>query len=289
YEQCIARTNEWLQRATNPGSTPYILLGQSYYQLKRYREAVAPVEKAIEIAGAQGKAVQESWYLLLRVFHYELGEYGKVIEVLQRLVAAFPRPEYWKQLAAMYGEKGDDKRRLAAYDVAYQQGALTTESEHVMFGQLLIQAGAPYQGARVIRAGIESGVIAKTADNYRLLSQALTLAKEDADAIAALKSAAALSNDGELDARLAQSYLNLDRWKEAAESARAALGKGVDRSDQVQVLLGMALFEMDQYAAAKDAFRKAQSAPGSQKAASQWIAFIDREQERLAALSGALP
>lgn len=285
YQECVDRTTEWLQNSTNPGSTPYILLGQSYYQLKQYRKAVAPVEEAISIARAQGKPVQESWYLLLRIFHYELKDYRQVVNVLHRLVAEYPKVEYWKQLGAIYGEMNQPEKQLAVYDVAYQQGALVTEAEQLLLGQLLIQAGAPYRGARIIRSGIENGVIEASAANYRLLSQAWTLAKEDQDAIAALTAAAGLSSDGELDARLAQSHLNLGEWDKAASAARAALGKGVDDADQVQVLLGMALFEMDRYDDAKAAFRKAQKAPGSERAASQWIAYIDREQERLAALN----
>jgi tetratricopeptide (TPR) repeat protein len=287
YRAAIAGVSQWLETATNPGANPYILLGQAYYQLKEYEQAVPAVNQAIEITRAQGKRINENWYLLLRLFHYELGNYPEVIRVLEQLISEYPKKEYWLQLAAMHGETGATEKRLAIYGVAHAQGMLATETEQVLYAQLLLQAGIPYKAGTILRAGIESGTIEKTASNYRLLSQAWTLAQEDSDAIEALVAAARLSGDGELDARLAQSYLNLGNFAQSAEAARSALKKGVNDSDQVQVLLGMALCEMDRYDDARQAFRRAQESPGSRDTASQWIAFLDREQAREAALESS--
>lgn len=284
YERAIESLNQWLQGETNPGPRPYILLGQAYYQLQRFADAVRPVETAISIAKQQGLRIEENWYLLLRVFYYELEDYPRVIEVLETLVREYPRRDYWLQLAAMYGETGNAPRRLACYDAAYLQGFLDRESELTLYAQLLLQDQIPFRAGVVLESGIEDGIVEKNPRNYRLLSQAWTLAREDAKSIEALKEAAALSDDGELDARLAQAWANLGEWEKAVESARRALTRGVDRRDQVQMVLGMALFELDRYEDAKEAFRQAQASPASQQTASQWINYIGQEQERLASL-----
>jgi len=284
YEKAIESLNRWLQGEANPGPQPYILLGQAYYQLQRYADAVRPVETAISIAKQQGTKIEENWYLLLRVFYYELENYPKVVEVLETLVREHPRKEYWLQLAAMYGEIGDTKKRLAAYDAAYAQGFLDRGSEITLYAQLLLQEQIPYRAGVVLQKGIDDGLVEKDSRNYRLLSQSWTLAKEDAKSIAALQEAAALAEDGELDARLAQAWANLGEWEKSQEAARRALSRGVERADQVQMVLGMALYELDRYEDAKNAFRQAQSSPGSRQTASQWINYIDQEQERLASL-----
>jgi Flp pilus assembly protein TadD len=121
-----------------------------------------------------------------------------------------------------------------------------------------------------------------------VLSQAWTLAKEDDKAIGSLKAAARLSDEGELDARLAQAYLNTDEWEKAAESARTALRKGIEKEHEVQLLLGMSLFQLDRFEQAKTAFRAAMSAEASRTVAASWISYIEKEQNRLGELRATL-
>ncbi|MBZ0270174.1 hypothetical protein K8I85_18630, partial [bacterium] len=149
---------------------------------------------------------------------------------------------------------------------------------------LLIRAKIPYRAATVLEKGLQDSVVDATAENYRLLSQAWSMAREDERSIAALGVAASMSEDGELDALLARSYLGQDDWTKAVEAARSALRKGADDEDQLQLILGMALFELARYDEAKSAFLEARAAPESRTAASQWIAYIDRELRRLADL-----
>ena len=100
-------------------------------------------------------------------------------------------------------------------------------------------------------------------------------------AVVALREAAALSGDSELDARLAQAHLNLGAWEDAAAAAETSLKKGVDDADEVQLILGMALYELERYPDAIDAFRVAQKTAKSAAMAGQWIRAIESEQNRL--------
>jgi tetratricopeptide (TPR) repeat protein len=288
YERSIDSLNRWLAATPDPAPDPYILLGQAYYQLERHREAIEPVRKAIEIAKNKGRQIQENWYLLLRVFYYELEEYEQALDTLKILVREHPKRQYWLHLAALYGELDRERERLHVYEIAYLQGFLERGDEIRLLAQLLLEADVPYRAGVVLQQGLGDGLVEKSAENYRLLSQAWTLAHEDHRAIEALKAAAALSDDGELAARLAHVYLNIDEWSEAATAARAALQKGVHDEDQIQLLLGMALFELERYDEAKSAFRGAMSSPDSRNAALQWINYIDKEQERLLELRRSL-
>lgn len=289
WNKAIDLINQWLKTAENPGPDPYILLGSGYYQLEKYKDMIAPIEKAMEIARGRDVAIKEQWWLLLRVAYYELENYKKVRDILEVLVVNWPKKEYWTQLAAMYGELGQEKMQLAAYEAAYDQGMLIRSAELVQLAQLFLQAEVPYKAARVLDKGIAEGKVEKTADNYRLLSQAWALSAEDRKAIPALKSAASMSNDGDLDVRLAQSYLNLSEFGDCIESARAGIRKGgVKRADTANVVLGMCLYETDRYEDAKKAFRAAAQDKRSAATANQWILFIEREQERLLQLERSL-
>lgn len=289
YDEAAKKLEQWFRLATDPGPEPYVLLGQAYYSQERYKDAIPQIEKAISLARSEGKEVKENWWLLLRVCYFELGNYPKVVEILEELIKYDQKKEYWTQLSSMYGEIGDDRKQLLAYEMAYIQGFLDRGPELVTLAQLYMQAGVPWRGANVLDAGFRKDLIEKNAANYRLLAQAYQMAQEDEKSLAPLTEAARLSGDGELSVRLAQAYVNLGRWEEAAAAAREGLQKGgLKRPDSANVLLGMSLFNMKRYGPARSAFAEAQKDSRSSEMAAQWIAYIGKEEERESELERAL-
>lgn len=289
WPKAIELINEWLKTAQNPGPEPYILLASAYYQQEKWNQMVPPIEKAIQIARDRNQAVKEQWWLLLRVPYYEQQNYKKVRDILEILVAQWPKKEYWTQLSAMYGELGQDAKQLGSYESAYDQGLLTRNSELVQLAQLFLQAEVPFKAARVLEKGMEAGQVEKSMENYRLLSQAWTLAMDDARSVPPLEKAAGMSNDGDLDVRLANNYLNLSRFDQCIKAANSGIQKGrLERNDLAYMVLGMCQFERDQLEPAKTAFRKAAQDKRSAKSAQNWITYIEREQERLAQLERSL-
>lgn len=284
YAKTVEYLDRWIGEAANPGPEPYMLLGQARYELERYGEAIDPIETAVRISRGRGRKVDEAWYMLLRACHYALGDYPRTIEVLETLVSEYPREEYWTQLAALYGDAGNERRRLAAYELAYLQGYLDERREIVLLAQLLLQAGVPYRAGAVLARGLADGFVEGTAEEYGLLSQAWTLAKEDGKAIEALTRAAALTDDGEFDARLAYAHADRSEWEKAAESARTALARGVAERARIQVLLGMALFELEKFEEAKKAFQVARSSPDMRRTAARWVDYIESERIRISEL-----
>ena len=226
---------------------------------------------------------------MLRVFYFELGDYDKVAEILHQLLVMNPKREYWIQLSGIYGEREQSRKQLISYEMAYLQGMLTTGREIVTLSQLYLQAEVPYKAGVVLEKGLNDGLVEKNARNYRLLSQAWTLAREDSKAIPTLIQAARLSDDGELDIRLARAYANLGQWSQAADAATQAIAKGgLRRSDQANILLGMSLYNLDRYPQAISAFRVAREDERSRKDAGRWITHIGSEQQRQASLREAI-
>lgn len=284
YETAIGHLTSWLEVADNPGPEPYVLLGQGYYQLGQLDKAVAPVRRAIAIAEERGSKVQENWYALLRVIFYETQDYENLLDVLETLVTKYPAKEYWLHLSSAYGEMGNTERQLASYEMAYQQGYLTKGTEIVLLAQLLLQAEVPYRAGVLLQEGLDSGLIEGSAANWRLVSQAWILAQENEKAIASLSRAAELSEDGELHARIAQTYVNLGEWEKAVDAVEVALGKGVDDPHELRLMQGMAYFEMGRYPEAKTAFEAARKFPEGRATASRWLSFVEREEQRLSEL-----
>jgi tetratricopeptide (TPR) repeat protein len=111
---------------------------------------------------------------------------------------------------------------------------------------------------------------------------------EDEKSIPALKAAAGLADHGELDARLANAYLNIGEHASCVSSGRAALRKGNIKSpDYIHITLGHCLYYQRKYSAAKTAFREAEKVRRSRRTSAQWIRVINadiarNEQIRLA-------
>jgi hypothetical protein len=98
-----------------------------------------------------------------------------------------------------------------------------------------------------------------------------------------------MSKDGELYARLAQSYLNLSDYKPCIDASNQAISKGgLKSTGNAYLILGMCQFESDMLGSAKASFRKALGDSKVAKNASSWINYVESEEARLQQLEDSL-
>jgi len=288
YGRALELLNKWFILETNPASDPFILKAQIMYQLKRYSEMVEPIENAMQVARKRNKPVKEDWYVLLNFAYFSQEDYQKVRDIQKILLENWPKKRYWFSLAGAYSELGEDQNLIAAYDAAYTQGMLEKETEYLTMAQLYMQREVPYKAAILLDERMKNGTVTKNEKNYRLLSQAWQMSQEDERAIPALTQAARLSDDGELDVRLGNAYLNLGKYDDCVKSVKTGIRKGdLKHLDNAQISLGMCLYNVRQYNDAKSEFRKSARVEKSRRMSNQWIRVIDadiarNEQIRLA-------
>ena len=281
YDKALRLLDEWFALETNPAPDPYILYAQNLYQVNRYADMVRPIETAMEVAAKREQEVKEDWYVLLNFAYFQQENYAKVRDIQKILLAKWPKKRYWFSLAGAYTELGEDDNLMAAYDAAHTQGLLEKEAELVTMAQLYMQHEVPYKAATLLDREMEAGRVSKDAKNYRLLSQAWTLAAEDEEAIPALQQAARLSNEGELNLRLGNAYLNLGQYEQCVAAIRDGIEKGGIKSpDNAQISLGMCLYNEKEYRNAIAAFREAGKTQRSRRIANQWITVIESDIER---------
>ena len=281
YQKALQTLDKWFTLEPNPAPEPYILKAQNLYQLNRIKDMIEPVQTAMRIARERDKPIKEDWYVLLNFAYFNEENYAQVRDIQKILLENWPKKRYWFSLAGAYTELGEDNNLIAAYGAAHDQGMLEKESELVTMAQLYMQAEVPYKAATLLEKEMDGGRVSKNAKNYRLLSQAWMLSMEDERAVPALKEAARLSDDGELDVRLGNTYLNLGNYDDCISAVQAGLRKGgLKNPDNAQISLGMCLYNKRRYQAAIDAFRVAAKTPRSRKIANQWISVINAEVER---------
>jgi tetratricopeptide (TPR) repeat protein len=280
YESALAVVRQLMAAIPEPSADVLMIEGQALFQLGRYDEALVPIKTAIDMYREQGQRPRENWLLLLRVIYFEQKEYELMIDVVKELIAYYPKDTYVLTLAGIYSELGNTKMQLALTEVLYEKGMLSTASHITNLANLYLLHGLPYKAAKVLDKEMADNIVESNERNLRLLSQAWYQAREDEKAIPPLERAAGMSEDGELYVRLAQAHLNLENWAEAADAVQKGIQLGgLKRNDTANIMLGMALFNQ----------KRLEQARRSQRAAQQWIAYVDSELKRRDLMNQELP
>ena len=290
YEGALQVVRQLMQVVQEPSADIYMIEGQALFQLTRYDEALVPIKTAIDMYRDQGQVPKENWLLLLRVIYFEQKDYESMIGVVKELIVHYPKDTYVLTLAGIYSELGDTKKQLALTEVLYEKGLLNTASHVTNLANLYLLHGVPYKAAVILEKEMKEEIVESNERNLRLLSQAWYQAREDQKAIPPLERAAQLTNDGDLYIRLAQANINLERWGEAAEAVQKGLkAGGLKRTDQANIMLGMALFNQKRLEQARRAFERAQGDNRSARAAAQWINYVDSEIKRRDLMNQEVP
>ena len=290
YKSALVTIDRLMQAVAEPSADIFMLKGQALFQMEKYDEALGPIKIAIDMYREQGRPPKENWLLLLRVIYFERNDYDNMLNVVKELLVYYPKDTYILTLAGIYSEQGDTKKQLALTEVLYEKGLLNSASNVTNLANLYLMHGLPYKAAVLLQVEMDKKVVEANERNLRLLSQSWYQAREDQKAIAPLKIAAGMATDGELYVRLAQSHINLEQWKDASVAAEKGLKMGgLKRTDQANIMLGMALFNQKRLTQARRAFERANQDKRSARTANQWIQYVDSEIKRAELMSQDAP
>ncbi len=281
YPKAIETINKWFAAAPEPSLNAYMLLGQAYYQLENYRGALTPLIDAREMLATRNETPKEILLLLLQNIYLQLDDYPNMINILRELVVLFPKAEHWRSLSAAYSELEQYDKQMAILEMLYESGNLENGRSQMNLANLYLMHEAPHKAAVLIDKGMKDGKIEEEERNLQLLAQSWQQSQEMEESLVPLVKATKIAKDGNLHVRLAQSYINLDRYEDAAKILEEGLKKGgIDRMDQAYLMLGMAQFELLKFEAAKNAFANAGKDERSKKAADDWRKYVESEQSR---------
>lgn len=285
YAGALHHLNLWQEANAKPlTSNQEMLFAQVYFQDKQFVDSLMHIENAMIAAKKDNKAPKENWLVLQRATHYELNQPKQVTRVMEQLVRLYSKPQYWIQLAGMYGEIGEEDKQVAVMEAAYQAGYITKSSEIMTLAQLYQFHGAPFKAAELLNEAIEQGTVVAQEKSLDLLARAYLDAKEPNKAIKVLKQLSQLADSGKYDALLAQTYLNIEQWKKAIIYADKAIAKTNENSEasylgNMYLAKGMANFNLKEFKSSLAAFVKAEKLPKIKKTAQQWAKYVEREQE----------
>ena len=294
FETALDYMKRWFAISYSPGPSEYILVGQIHFQRKDFPAAAQAIEAAISLAQDRELTVRENWWAMLNFAHFEMENYDKVIEILEILVRDFPKRQYWIQLAGVYGQEGQEREQLMAFEAAHVAGFLDKESDVMTFGGLLMQNEVPWRGAKYMQVGLDAELVERTPRNLQQIGQAYQLAQEVDSAIDIFEEAGEKSDDGEIYDRLSSLYLEKDEFTKCRSAAERAMDKGgIKKVYNVEIVLGMCQFNLDELREARATFVKARRTArdaeesSAERVTQQWIRYIDNESKRRAELEAA--
>lgn len=273
YDKAVTMLTRYFAEATNPPPDAYILLASIYAEKKRFRDALTNVDKGIALASK----IKEPWLQLKLALHYELKEYSKCAETLLSLISIAPaKKDYWKQYSSILFEIKDDKASLAVLALADRQGFLTEEREFRNLANVYMLMEIPYKAARVLTRGFEEKKLPEDEKALTTLADAWFLSREYDKSAVALKKTADMTGKGDLYFRLAQIYIEDEKWKQALATLDQAQKKGVTKVAQAAFLSGIAHYQLGDMSSARRQLIKAADNDDIRKQAQQWIALIDQ-------------
>jgi len=281
FREAIAEFSEYNEIALEPNDDVYFRIGTAHYQLEEYNESIPYILQNMEILRNKGEVIPKNTFDLLRALYFNVEDYEKAHDVLRESIVLFNEADDWVLLPAVLGQIERFQEQAQSYYVNYALSNLDSDSQLINFAAQLYNNDYPYGCARVMQEGMDAGIIEEDEGNLSFLSTCYQIAREDAKAAIPLERAAAMSEDGENYARLGRIYSTMSEFGKCVEAFNNAFEKGgLERPDQANLSVARCYMELNRYDEGIEAARAAARDERSEDTAQTWVTVLTREKER---------
>lgn len=273
--ESIAAFNDWLKDADPVTGRNWALQAKNYFDQDDFEQTLVYVDKAF----ATGEPPDRAWQQMKAQSLLSLERTDEAIAYGREVVAKTPDDaEFVGFLSALLIDAGKPQDAAAELEKLRSAGKFDKESLFVNLAAAYRESDRPLDAAVVLQEGLDKGVVKATRERYQVVGEAYYDAQDPTKAIAAFKSAAALSpTDGNGDFWIGVILLDQEKPQEARAAFAAAIEKGGLRQlGNVYYQLGIAEMDSNNEAAAIAAFQKAQGYPESAKNATQALKSLGR-------------
>tara|TARA_B100001175_G_scaffold310973_1_gene314762 strand:- start:210 stop:1064 length:855 start_codon:yes stop_codon:yes gene_type:complete len=250
-----------------------VMLGISYYQEKDYLTAYENISKANELS----TTLKEDWLGYELSLAIQLEKFTRAVEVAQLLIFVNPdKKEYWKQLSGLYYTQDDDDESLAGLELAYERNTLSKEKEYLDLSRYYLYKNLPQKAIKAIKYGMESGIVDENKANYELLADSYFILKDRFTGIDYLIKSLELEKDPKTAYKIGRFAFEEEDWKVSYKYLLEAKNLGYDKyPGRLDLLMGISLYELNNYNKAKSFFNNALEFEDTKISAEGWLKFID--------------
>lgn len=279
----FANVIRWGERYAKDGGTNTMVRRQvalARYQTADFAGAAKEAEALVAADEAAGHRPPEDLVRLLGAAQLKMPDEAGYVRTLERLLAAYPKPGYWRdRIARVQAAKDfDDAALIDSYRLLDAVGGTEAAAEYVTHAELALRAGLPAEAKRVLDAGAAAGKVGtggEAAAQNALRDRADRAAAADAASLstapAANASAAALVGQG-------LALAGAGRAAQGAPLVQQGVAKGgIPKPELAQLRLGWVLAQAGQTEAARAAFKAVAGAGGGiGDLARLWLIHLDR-------------
>lgn len=273
------RTREWANRAKQLGGNSAELdklLAFVNAQSGDFAQIAKDSQAAIEAAEKAGRRPDEADLLRLADALRRTGNNAGQAAVLDKLLALYPKKEYWSIVLGRIQSNPGFSQRLAldVLRLKRETKTLETAEDYVEMTQLALQDGQAAEARAVIDEGFARGVLGKGPEaerQKRLQALAVQRATEAPKALAAAEADAAKDKDGNALVRVGMGYSGLGQHDKAVALIQQGIAKGgLKRPQDATLHLGIAQLRAGQKPRAVQTLRGVGGNDGTADLARLW-------------------
>ena len=261
----------WTFTGKNDGAT-WVKIAQANYELGQLDKMIEPADNAIV---AFADKPNQNPYILKLTSYYERKKYKEAIEVLETVLLLFPENKsWWTQLPMFYLLVEDYPKALQTLDLAYKQGFLDKESQIKTLASLYSSNESPYKAAKLLEKHIASGLVKRDDKNISTLANAWHAAQHVSVAAKYYGELAKMTGEAKHYSKQGMLLKQDEQFAKAITAMNKALELGIDNKGRLYMSIAESYFYLEKYKQAYAAINKAMDDPKSRKAARSWKGFI---------------
>ena len=278
YKEALVNYKAWMDFTGKSDGDTWTKIANAHYALKQLDKMIVPADNAI---AAYGDKQNKNPYILKITSYYESKKYKDAVKTLETVIQIFPEDKtWWTQLGMFYLLVEDYKKGLETLDLAYKQGFLVKESEIKTLASLYSQNSVPYKAALLLEKHIDSGLVPRDDKNLSSLANAWHAAQHIDKAASYYGELAKMTNLAKHYSKQGMLLKQDEQFKPAIVALNKAIELGVKNEGKLHMSIAEAHFYLEQYKQAYKAISLAMKDPKTRKSAKGWESFIKDTAQR---------
>jgi hypothetical protein len=257
YTKALDAANDVVKNGGNDVETQN-LIAKSQYLTGKYKEAAVTMQ---EIVNKLEKPDEDSLKLLWQ-FDLKADDKNGASRAVEKLVAYYPKPEYWSNALASLAnaDTKDAHLELNIYRLMNDVGVLNRPTDYADMAEIALDAGYPGETVAVLQKAFGANVFTDQRDKERyqhLLDGAKQRATTDQASLAENEKKAQAEANGDGLVQVGAAYLSYGQNEKAIAAVNQGIAKGnLKYPDEANLLIGIAQLRAHDNAAAQKAFEK---------------------------------
>jgi hypothetical protein len=259
------------------GTSMRELLPRIMYLQNDFAGAIKELNEQL-IADDNAKVVPSHDKLHLLISCYlKMKDVPGYVSVLERMVAHYPKKEYWGDLLYRIPNKPgfSDRLRLDWYRLLLATDNLEDPDQYDEMAELALLAGLPSEAKKIVDAGFAANLLGtgKNATRHKpLRDKANKQAAEDAKSMEAGETAAKAAKSGTGMVNMGYNYVISAQYEKGIALMEQGIAKGGLKSpEEAKLHLGMAYLKSGNKAKAAEVFSTIQAKDGTADLARLWL------------------